>query len=28
LDCDAVRPLREWYAPAMSISSTLPASTL
>jgi Zn-dependent protease len=28
LDCGAVRPLREWYAPAMSISSTLPASTL
>jgi hypothetical protein len=28
LDCDAVRSLREWYAPAMSISSTLPASTL
>jgi Zn-dependent protease len=27
LDCSAVHPISEWYAPAMSVSSTLPAST-
>jgi len=28
LDCDAVHPISEWYAPAMSVSSTLPASAI
>jgi Zn-dependent protease len=28
LDCGAVHPLSEWFAPAMSLSSTLPASTI
>jgi Zn-dependent protease len=28
LDCGAVRPLSEWFAPAMSLSSTFPAPTI
>jgi len=28
LDCGAVHPLSEWFAPSMSLSSTLPASTI
>ncbi len=28
LDCGAARPMSEWFAPAMSLTSTLPASTM
>ncbi len=28
LDCGAVHPMSEWFAPAMSLSSTFPASTI
>ncbi|MFZ0799765.1 MAG: site-2 protease family protein [Terriglobales bacterium] len=28
LDCGAVRPMGEWFAPAMSLSSTFPAPTI
>jgi Zn-dependent protease len=28
LDCGAVHPLSEWFAPSMSVSSTLPAPTI
>lgn len=28
LDCGALRPMSEWFAPAMSLTSTLPGSTL